>query len=776
MAGSGWCTHPKRQLSSDVRILVRPAELACRNAWGVDVWEDKDRLASDAITVTDPPRTATPPEAPTQVPAAQASFDDEITSVVSSEIHRSRTDQDLNDRVVEQTTIRLDDHTTTEGDDRFHLLSRGGRDSVGQARQRHLRRRQGAPLLPGDDEANDEEAPEPIVDASADSDFVPDDYVEQEAPSHEAPEEESEEGPQDDDVVLSQESALGSPRSRRLRRAREQAQRPKFDTGTEIGPDVDASLARMVDTAAHGPRTHFAPIAEPSSSVELPGPRQQPAPSGSSQNQSGTEQHTRPPLAEENRYDRVVKRAEGIKAAARAEREERLSHERREALAPLPTKEPGPHPRTRFGAPTPPPPEERNDLYQELFPDDERSSASPRDPSRPERGEMHTRRVVNGRVTGFHDADEMDATLVGTSSPDSTRHEARGNWWRGFFHRRTEQQVSRDEYDEWEDDVEDAYIASSDDDWDIDEREAWNNRYDDQGSGGGEIPDEASDDQDGQGIVASYATANRFGEDCANAEFEPLDLQNERNMNAYRDRLFISASRPQTSSIAASTERPIRRTPITLSRPQSEAKPEPVGPTSEPIPQSPAMSDVDVADLPTRIKRRSTVVATLQDQEPEPSSKPVSARQAARAKPQVEQPEPWDCRLAPEGLLRAPADAWFEPETIPEFDIRAVVEHGNELLDMTITVSPDVPRACATCRSYRMSEQGERGWCTNNWAFTHRQMVNATDLACQSTIGCWWLPDDEEVWLAGDEPTHGATPRIDRLIAQLDPVKRAVGR
>lgn len=38
----GWCTHPERQVSTDVRILVRAGELRCRNDWGSDLWRDKD--------------------------------------------------------------------------------------------------------------------------------------------------------------------------------------------------------------------------------------------------------------------------------------------------------------------------------------------------------------------------------------------------------------------------------------------------------------------------------------------------------------------------------------------------------------------------------------------------------------------------------------------------------------------------------------------------------------------------------------------------------------
>jgi len=79
----------------------------------------------------------------------------------------------------------------------------------------------------------------------------------------------------------------------------------------------------------------------------------------------------------------------------------------------------------------------------------------------------------------------------------------------------------------------------------------------------------------------------------------------------------------------------------------------------------------------------------------------------------------------------------------------------------------DLPRVCRTCRDYRPSADGVRGWCANGWAFTHRRLVQSDDLApCHSAIGDWWAPVDD-VWLvAADVSSHGrATPHLDRLTA-----------
>jgi hypothetical protein len=86
----------------------------------------------------------------------------------------------------------------------------------------------------------------------------------------------------------------------------------------------------------------------------------------------------------------------------------------------------------------------------------------------------------------------------------------------------------------------------------------------------------------------------------------------------------------------------------------------------------------------------------------------------------------------------------------------------------------DLPRICRTCRDYRPSADGQRGWCANSWAFTHRRLVLEDDPApCQSTIGDWWLPVDD-VWLvAADVSSHGrATPLLDRLTAKAEQRRR----
>jgi hypothetical protein len=85
--------------------------------------------------------------------------------------------------------------------------------------------------------------------------------------------------------------------------------------------------------------------------------------------------------------------------------------------------------------------------------------------------------------------------------------------------------------------------------------------------------------------------------------------------------------------------------------------------------------------------------------------------------------------------------------------------------DLLPRVAPDLPRICRTCRDFRPTEGGERGWCTNPWAFSHRRMVDADELPCLTSIGCWWLPNDD-VWLEkADISAHGQpTPLVDQWL------------
>jgi hypothetical protein len=79
--------------------------------------------------------------------------------------------------------------------------------------------------------------------------------------------------------------------------------------------------------------------------------------------------------------------------------------------------------------------------------------------------------------------------------------------------------------------------------------------------------------------------------------------------------------------------------------------------------------------------------------------------------------------------------------------------------------SPRQERICQTCRDFRPAENGERGWCNNKWAFNHRRMVDADDLACRNSLGSWWTPKDESWRRDGDISRHAQqTPRVDQWL------------
>jgi hypothetical protein len=341
MSGNGWCTHPKRQLSSDVRILVRRGELACRDSWGVDLWEGPS--ADDAVVAN--PEAATLPAG--TAASITASYDDEVTSVVSTDSTQTPTD-DQSDRVVEQTTLLPDDDSySTRGtssrpyrssdqsnlgdpdqEDRVEIMARGNRQALLRAQERH-RLRRGQPSLP---QAPASAGTVQETDATATSrrvEFAPDDYVEDESPSTTRP---APEAPgEEDDVLLVQGAIPSSIRARRLRRSRNHSPARDFDAvpKSEMSPDTGHLTSRLSEDS------RFDTVPEIRSDVDLPRlrrhvPESQDTPSGT----PDTSQTNDPPDPV-NPFDEVIKQAQAIKAAARAEREARQMQERRASMLPI---------------------------------------------------------------------------------------------------------------------------------------------------------------------------------------------------------------------------------------------------------------------------------------------------------------------------------------------------------------------------------------------------------------------------------------------------------
>ncbi len=115
-------------------------------------------------------------------------------------------------------------------------------------------------------------------------------------------------------------------------------------------------------------------------------------------------------------------------------------------------------------------------------------------------------------------------------------------------------------------------------------------------------------------------------------------------------------------------------------------------------------------------------------------------------------------------------------DVIVQVEGRAVLD--DLVLAVGVDIAPDLPRVCRTCRDFRPAEGGDRGWCTNTWAFDHRRMVDLNDQPCETSIGSWWLPADTTWQAAADVSSHGdPTPLVDRWLPHFDeyPVRAVAG-
>jgi hypothetical protein len=79
-----------------------------------------------------------------------------------------------------------------------------------------------------------------------------------------------------------------------------------------------------------------------------------------------------------------------------------------------------------------------------------------------------------------------------------------------------------------------------------------------------------------------------------------------------------------------------------------------------------------------------------------------------------------------------------------------------------------IPRSCDTCRDFQRDPNGRTGFCGNAHAFGRRTMVECDQLACRSSVGVWWLPNDD-FWLDRAEISHHTrpTPFLDAILSEL---------
>lgn len=207
-------------------------------------------------------------------------------------------------------------------------------------------------------------------------------------------------------------------------------------------------------------------------------------------------------------------------------------------------------------------------------------------------------------------------------------------------------------------------------------------------------------------------------------------------------------------------------TPPTFDRkPQRQSvEPEPraIGVQSEPSVDLPA-----VMEAPPRSRKNQTEPFPVVEREEKKSSPPPrqsANRSTATAAPQ---PEVGD-RAGHQRLTTAPPiPRLSERQITPGLETQTSLSHASAVSTHPLALGRDpidtstslnaVPRRCETCRDFVRQGEGEKGWCSNVRAFGERRVVRATELACRSSIGVWWLPHDD-LWLSRADTTHHGRP------------------
>lgn len=723
LPGNGWCTHPKRQPDSGIKLLVRGGELACRNTWGGDLFQS--RLDDSAA-----------PAADADLPGGHQ--DDEVTSVTIPLLQPvPAEDRVVADRPAPQRDL-LDPNEAAhrDQDERARIMARGSRDALAQARKRYTTRRQGASA---DDVVANDNANETLPDRSGDRVIT-----------HRARFSDRFLTPGSTDAPMRAEPVPRDEVSRRQGMPED-----RFDTVPEVDPTF------------HLPG-HRDPTSVPAAAA---------APIGAESEQESADRGV--DEVQITTYEHVLQRARRIRTAKQKGMRPIRHADLRIAVEP-PVAEP--EIVTEAWAPAfdraeRPHAPDRLDRYQdELWEDDLDVVPTDAAPA----WDSHTADLATAHddaIDAYDDHDDVADDRWDDYDDVPVERGARRNWLGRLGFRRRTADMPYDDANvtrhsaafDADEPADDPAPADRDTGWDV---------RDDRDAGWFDLSDDDEDE------LPAWRDPERIEPRSARTAFghrSPAPAWTEPEPAATRAVAPGEAPAPvpiaesraghwaggnSEPRPAASTWHRQRVTPelpdlddnLFESSYASEARPHRSASSVTPEP-----AGHHVVDVPSR-----TAADILQSRSPRDSYFRASHFQAA-------EPEPAPS-TARESVART-----VETQRLPDLDtagldLRDVVARGGELLDMTIDVAPDIPRECRTCRSFRSADGGARGWCTNEWAFTHRRMVNEDDLACETSIGCWWLPADHYRLDVDADDDQGPTPRMDELIARNRPAaRRAVG-
>lgn len=802
LSGNGWCTHPKRQVASDIKILVREKELACRNSWGDDLWIDAAASLSSTEAVASPRKGLF---------YVNSRVDDEVTSVVDTTSRQSagsagRQGNGVSEDVVTLTSVRRSDaiiHRAAplpgENDlnspaiadqaERAWHMARGNKDAIQKARERHSQRRkptresiepepagpaadellvaqdwdqynQGPPLndrAPADDHRNTPPVPREEVEANG----TP------LSPAH---------GTDDRfDSVAQLKSGLDLTQLRGfLNRSGTSRQDPATGDAREVVTSYDLVLRRAREIKAAGDverDCHLNALNARKAAVSAQAPAlatdacdQVPplAPPASS---------TRPGVVWDVEAERLNIAFERARVAIdhpvhHAPPLESTYREDAGSIAPPIVEQPAPEPTARV-----------DDGYHAAWLTDD---------------EAHLEEdQLPVELVGYTKDEPSDPAWAAAASPVES---PRGSWWRslnfGLKRRYRSEPMSVPAYmddDEWA--AEDDYAATFNHDG-LDVRISFKATDQvDAGAGYEEMPPDGYDDADEIDLIFATSEESWLQDAWEFPELQPVEWQESRS------RLLERSPEPVAAAVRADHVLPTDSPqyiyavaddhPATL-RGEHLAGVADVRPASSSFAfDEPSGMDAFRSALfggpgqttsPNGVAREMTAaVASVSDRPQEHGSRPVEPDSYTQDRPADRSPG-GTSGVSDRSLTRRPL-RHAQPQSAfnSDFDIRDAIGDRDAGLDRHFDVASRVPKSCSTCRSFRTSDNGERGWCMNEYAATHRQMVNSDYLACQSSIGDWWLAADTS-WIPPTDVIQPETPRTDRLVARSSPREASAPR